>query len=200
MQRRVEMTILGVLVLVLAIVYLRSRDAGPGLGGVQASNYQFIPLNVQEPELRLDLLDIIKKSTYAGSHRNVFVFGSAPASEHVKTAAEKHQEEMAGFIGPHQPPAPPAVSISPATYFGSVLMQESGKRMAFFQSGEEVLVVPEGDTFLNNRFRLIHVGQESADVEEIPSGRHGSVPMVPPVTNAQGQPGGGPPPQPDADQ
>ena len=197
MQRRVELAILGVLALVLLFVYLHSRDAGPGLGGVQASNYQFIPLNIQEPELRLDLLDIIKKSTYAGSHRNVFVFGPAPPPEQVKTPAERQQEAMSRFIGPHQPPQPPAVSISPATYFGSVLMEESGKRMAFFQNGEDVLVVPEGDTFLNNRFRLIHVGQENAEVEEIPSGRHGTVPMVPPVTGPQ--PGGAQPQQ-DADQ
>jgi hypothetical protein len=200
MQRRIELVLLAVLALVLVFVYFR-HDSGPGLGGVQAANFQFVPLNVQEPELRLDLLDKIQKSSYAGVRRNVFVYGPAQAAtpDPVKSAREIHDAAMKGPIGPHQPPPPPAVTISPATYFGSALMQESGKRMAFFQNGDEVVVVPEGDTFLNNRFRLIRVGPENADVQEVSSGRHGTVPMVPPITNPQALPGGQPPQQ-DADQ
>jgi hypothetical protein len=198
MQRRVEMALLGVLVLVLAFVYLRSRDAEPGLGGAQVSSYQFIPLNVQEPELRLDLLDIIKKSTYAGSHRNVFVFGPAPPPENdPRNPGGPHGNKHILIATPPKTPERP-VDVG-AQFFGSAVMQESGRRVAFFQKGEDVFVVAEGDTLLNN-FRLIHVGNESADVLEISSGKHGSVPMVPPVTNPQAQPGGGAPPQPDADQ
>jgi len=200
MSQRVKIAILGVLVLVLVFVYFR-KDAGPSIGGVQAANFQFVPLNVQEPELRLDLLDKIQKSSYSGMRRNVFVYGPAQAAapDRVKTPADLQREAMNGFIGPRRGPPPPPVTIGPATYFGSALMQESGKRMAFFQNGDDVLVVPEGDTFLNNRFRLIHVGPENAEVQEVSSGRHGTVPMVPPITNPQGQPGG-PPQQQDADQ
>ena len=103
MQRRIELVLLAVLALVLVFVYFR-HDSGPGLGGVQAANFQFVPLNVQEPELRLDLLDKIQKSSYAGVRRNVFVYGPAqPANaEHVKTAEEIHDAAMKGPIGPHQ--------------------------------------------------------------------------------------------------
>ena len=51
--------------------------------------------------------------------------------------------------------------------------------MAFFTSGDEVLIVPEGDTFLNG-LRLLHIGNDSAEVEEVSSGRHATVPMVQP--------------------
>jgi len=191
MQRRIEMGLLGVLLIILIVVYFHGRDAGSGLSGVQDSNMDFIPLNVQEPELRLDLLEKIQKSTYAGSHRNVFVFGPPPAEVRVETPAERHAMEMAQIIGPRYVPPPP-VNV-PAQFFGTAFMEESHKRVAFFQNGDDVLVVPEGDTFLN-RFRLIHIGNESADVEEISSGKHAQVPMVPPVTNpTPGQPS--PPPQ-----
>jgi hypothetical protein len=41
------------------------------------------------------------------------------------------------------------------------------------------LVVPEGDTFLHG-FRLVHIGDTSADVEEISTGRKATVQMVQP--------------------
>ena len=41
----------------------------------------------------------------------------------------------------------------------------------------------EGDTFLN-RFRLVHIGNDSADVEEISTGRHATVQMVQPPPEA----------------
>lgn len=190
MQRRIEMGLLGVLVLVLVLVYFHGRDAGSGISGVQDSNLDFIPLNVQEPDLRLDLLKQIQKSTYNGVHRNVFVFGPAPVATNIETPAERHEREMSQVIGPRYMPPPP-VDV-PAQFFGTAFMEESHRRVAFFQNGEDVLVVPEGDTFLN-RFRLVHIGNESADVEEISSGKHAQVPMVPPVTNpAPGQPGAPP--------
>ncbi len=55
----------------------------------------------------------------------------------------------------------------------------SGRRVAFFTSGDDVLVVAEGDTFLG-RFRLVHIGNDTADVEELGTGRHTTVPMVQP--------------------
>jgi hypothetical protein len=60
-------------------------------------------------------------------------------------------------------------------------MPTSGKRLAFFLDGEEVLVVEEGSVFLN-RFRLDKIGNDSADVEEISSGRHATVQMVQPAS------------------
>lgn len=200
MQRRIELALLGVLVLILAFVYFHGHGDAAGISGVQPSNMDFAPLNVQEPQLRLDLLEKIQKSSYSGTHRNVFVFGPASAASNDPTGAGGEGSKSPRFVLIATPPRPvvPPVSV-PAQFFGRAFMQESGKRVAFFQNGEEILVVPEGDTFMN-RFRLIHIGNENADVEEISSGRHAQVPMVPPVTNPAAGPGQpGAPPQ-DSDQ
>lgn len=184
MVRRIEMIVLGVLVVVLAVVYFFNHSSVSGLAGVLASDVTFTPLNVQEPQLRLDLLDKIQKSVYGGTQRNVFVFGPALPPPNIITPAEKAREERARVVGPVRQPVPPL--DVPAQYFGSASMPNSGKRVAFFQSGEDVLVVPEGDTFLS-RFRVIHVGNESVDVMENSSGRHASVPMVPPAEQSANQ-------------
>ena len=72
--------------------------------------------------------------------------------------------------------------------FGSAFMSQSGKRVAFFLDGDDVLVVEEGSVFLN-RYRLDKIGNDSADVEETSSGRHAIVQMLQP---ASGDSGAGP--------
>jgi len=49
-------------------------------------------------------------------------------------------------------------------------MKSSPRRLAFFLNGDDVIVVQEGSVFLS-RFRLDKIGNDSADVEEISSGR-----------------------------
>ena len=86
------------------------------------------------------------------------------------------------LVGPPVPPPIPPVQV-PGEFFGyAVRPAPSGTRFGFFKNGDDVLVVAEGDKFLSN-YRLIHIGNDSADVEEISSGRHARVAMVnlPPV-------------------
>src|SRR5580700_9125618 len=156
--------------------YYWYTSTGPmaGPAGVLAADTKFEPLDVQEPSLRLDLLDRLRKLEYTGSHRNIFVAGPPPITKPEGAAGA----ETRPFTGPKQPPPPPPLQI-PAEYFGYASQPTSGKRVAFFTSGDDVLVVAEGDKFLNT-FRLIHIGNESADVEEISSGRHATVQLVEP--------------------
>jgi hypothetical protein len=177
MSKRTEIYVLVGLLLVAAVAYYLSRSETPGMTGVLASDPSFRPLNVDEPYLRLDLLEKIKKLEYSGSHRNIFTFGPAPPPP--KTPAQIAQENFRKQ-GPEPPPPPPPVTV-PAQLFGYASMPESGKRVAFFLDGEEVLVVEEGSVFLN-RFRLAKIGNDSADVEEISSGRHATVQMVQPAS------------------
>jgi hypothetical protein len=174
MSERQQMYILAGLVVLLGIVayFYVFRTSVPGLSSMLATDTKFEPLDVQEPSLRLDLLDRLRKLEYTGSHRNIFVAGPPPITKPEGGA------EARPFIGPKQPPPPPPLQI-PAEYFGYASQPTSGKRVAFFTSGDDVLVVAEGDKFLNS-FRLIHIGNESADVEEISSGRHATVQLVEP--------------------
>jgi hypothetical protein len=177
MSKRNEIYVLVGLLLLAAVAYYLSRSETPGMTGVLASDPTFHPLNVDEPYLRLDLLEKIKKLEYSGSHRNIFTFGPAPPPP--KTPAQIAQENFRKQ-GPEPPPPPPPVSV-PAQLFGYASMPTSGKRVAFFLDGEDVLVVEEGSVFLN-RFRLDKIGNDSADVEEISSGRHATVQMVQPAS------------------
>ncbi len=159
------------LVVLAVVVYFASRDSIAGLPGVLAANEKFEPLNVQAPELRLDLLEKLQKIQYVGSHRNIF---SAIAPPPVISDAERKKIEQAR--APVGPLPPPPVEV-PGQFFGYATMSSSGKRLAFFTSGEDVVIVEEG-TVLLNRFRLVHIGNDSADVEELSSGRHATVTIV----------------------
>jgi hypothetical protein len=184
MSKRNQIYVLIGLLLIAAYAFYSERSESPGVGGVLASDTSFHPLNVDEPHLRLDLLDKIKKLDYSGSHRNIFIFGPPPPPP--KTA-QQIAEESYRKQGPNRPPPPPPVTV-PGQLFGSAYMSKSGKRVAFFLQGDDVLVVEEGSVFMD-RYRLDKINNDSADVEEISSGRHATVQMIQP---ANGDSGGGP--------
>jgi hypothetical protein len=183
MSNRAKTYILGALLLLLTYVaytFVFSKDNGTGLQGVLASDAKFQPINVDEPHLRVDLLEKLRNEEYNGSHRNIFAFGPPPPPPISPNDLNRLKHPP---IGPQPPPPPPPVTVG-ATFFGYAFMPQSGRRVAFFLDGEDVLVVTEGAVFLN-RFRLDKIGNDSADVEEISSQRHVTVPMVAPA-------GGGP--------
>ena len=170
MRRRAELYLLGgLLVLLVALLYFTTRSHVPGLPGVLDADTKFQPLDVEEPQLHLDLLEKIQKLQYSGAHRNIFVAMPPPLPTPPQRPA---------VAEPKLPPAPPPLEV-PVTFFGYASHPGTGKRVAFFTSGDDVLVVADGDTFLN-RFRLVHIGDAAADVEEISSGRHQMIPMVQP--------------------
>jgi hypothetical protein len=184
MSRRTQIWVLAGLIVLLVAAYLANRTQMPGLEGVLASDSKFQPLNVDEPQLRIDLLEKLQKLEYSGTHRNIF---SAVALPVEPTLAEKAKMEKR-YPGVDRPPPPPPVEV-PAQFFGYASMPSSPRRLAFFLNGDDVIVVQEGSVFLT-RFRLDKIGNDSADVEEISSGRHATVPMVqPPAGDAGTQPG-----------
>jgi hypothetical protein len=168
MSRRIQLYLLGALVAVLVVVlYFSMRGASPTVPGVFAADSKFAPLDVHEPQLRLDLLQKLSELEYSGTHRNIFL--STPPPPPVVAAPKP--------TGPPPIPLPPPLQV-PAEYFGYATQLRAGRHVAFLTSGEDVLVVVEGDTFLN-RFRLVHVGNESLDVEEISTHRHATLPIAP---------------------
>ena len=170
MARRTELYLFaGLIVLLAAILYFRVQGQGSGIPGLLGAETKFKPLDVEEPQLRLQLLDRIHKTEYAGSHRDIFVAAPLPPPKPLRPTGK-------GVPVATVPAPPPPVQV-PAQFFGHA-QQGSGKEVAFFTSGDDVLIVPEGDTFLG-RFRLVHIGNDSADVEEMSTGRHATVAMMP---------------------
>jgi len=172
MSRRTEIYLFaGLAVLLAGLLYFRTQSQVPGIPGVLASDTKFKPLDVREPQLRLQLLEQIQKFEYAGSHRNIFVAAPPPMP--------KESRPPVPVAPVATGPAPPPPVQVPAQLFGYASLRRNERRVAFFTSGEDVLIVPEGDTFLS-RFRLVHIANDSADIEEMPTGRHATLPMAQP--------------------
>ncbi len=185
MRKRIQIYLLVGLLVVLAYVLATSHGAGPGTNGVLASDANFVPLNVDEPELRLDLLAQLKKLEYTGIHRDIFSAVALPTPPPPGSVNEKPRHP---YPTVPKPPPPKPVEV-PGTLYGYAQMKDSGKRVAFFQEGEDVLVVQEGAEFLHG-YRLIKINDNSADVEEMSSGRHANVPMTQPLNSADAGVGG----------
>ncbi len=177
MSRKTQIYVLVGLLALLVIVFVLNRNTAPALTGV-AADEKFQPLNVEDPTLRVDLLEKIHKQEYGGTHRNIFTITLPPPPV--------PQPGQAGYIAPAPPPEPagPPPVVVPATFFGYAVTPKTGKRQAFFTNGDDVFVVDEGATLLN-RFRLLKIGNSTADLEEISSGRHTTVNLEQPPPGAQ---------------
>ena len=191
MQQRKQIYVLaGLLLVLVAVVWMMHRGPVTRLTGRAPADVRFQPLDIKEPELRHDLLAKLQKIEYTGSHRNIFVGAPPPPvmtdAQKEQLLAQKRNSEYQDQ-GPHLPQPPAPLDVSGIQLFGFVFNRDSGKRFAFFLNGEDVVIAAEGDTLLS-RFRLLHIGDDSAEVEEISTGRHASVAMAQPPTD-QGQGG-----------
>jgi hypothetical protein len=202
MNKKTQQYVLAGLVLAMVLVYFLNRSSGPSLVGVTADD-QFHPLKVDDPSLRLDLLEHIRNIEYGGTHRNIFT-GEAPPPppEEVKKMKEEAAKRQA------EPQGPPPVSV-PAKFFGYAVDPRTGEHRAFFTANDDVYVVAQGGILLNN-FRIMRINNSSVDVQEISSGRQttlamdvsaapagfGGLPATggPPIPGRPGLPGRGNPP------
>jgi hypothetical protein len=172
MAERIKIQLLVALLAVAAAVYFYERGgSNPSAPSVLSADTRFVPLDVKEPGLRLDLLQNLQKDEYAGTHRNIFTAAPPPPPP-----GASHAEAPQPFVGPQVPPPPPPLQV-PVEFYG-IESASGGKPVALMKNGDDVLIVAEGDTFMN-RFRLVHIGNASAEVEEISTGRRTTVPLVP---------------------
>src|SRR5271154_840788 len=132
MNQRFQIYSLVALAAIFAFVvyteYFSGNDV-PGLPGVTTADTKFVPLDIQEPQLRLDLLDRIQKSEYSGSHRNVFVATPPPPPTPVGG-----QNPVPQFAGPRVPPPPPPLTV-PGEFFGYASTPGTRRRVAFYKNG-----------------------------------------------------------------
>jgi hypothetical protein len=98
---------------------------------------------------------------------------------------QRHGADLTGYAISH-PPTPrtedvgvtegPIVSTTPqpvtvpAKFFGYGNVPINSPRKAFFEDGQEVHIVSEGETFLT-RFRVVKIYNDAIEVEELGSGR-----------------------------
>ena len=169
MPRRTQILLLsGLAILLVAVLYLeyRPQDTAPAISAISG---KFEPLPVENPALRLDLLDRLKKFQYEGTHRSIFSASLPPAAAPTVSAP----------VAPVAPPPPsgPPPLVVPATFFGYVTDTRTGTRRAFFNDADDVYVVAVGETLLG-RFRLVQIGNNTAEMEEVATGRKATLTMT----------------------
>ena len=168
--RRIQIVIFVVLLVALAWVVSSQVGRGPELGVVLFANEKFEPLAIQDPTLRLDLLERVRKLEYKGTQRNIFSASLPPKPQPVPVVQSPAPEAQV-------PSGPPPLQV-PYRFYGYKENPRTGRRMAFFTDGDNVFIVGEGDA-IRNQFRVLKIGTQSCDVEEISTGRRATLQLEP---------------------
>jgi hypothetical protein len=175
MTRRNEMIALGVLLLVLAgvVVYHFYDNSTTATSPSVPIDARFAPLNVDNPALRLDILQRFLALEYKGVHRSIFSATMPPPPTPVA-------KQLPVPVAPVTPSGPPPLTVD-AKYFGFVSDLGGSHRRAFFATpnNEDVIIAGEGDTLMG-RFRILRITNTTADVEEISSSRRATLTLEEP--------------------
>jgi hypothetical protein len=173
-NKQKQITLLaGLGVVLLYIIYLSSRpsEIAPV---VSSADEKFRPIAVENPALKLELLERLKKLQYQGSHRNIFS-SVAPPSASTAPPPSIAPPPLTTSTGP----SGPAPLVIPANFYGFVTDVQTGRRQAFFMEGENVYIVSVGELLLG-RYRLIQIGNSSVELEETATGRRATLTMEEP--------------------
>jgi hypothetical protein len=179
MTRKTQFIVLGVLLAALAATafnFYRTRYSSQGNSPQPISlDAKFTPLGVDNPALRLDILQRFLALEYKGVHRSIFSATLPPPP-----APPPSQRVV---VAPGPPPGPPPLTVD-AKYFGYVSDYGGSHRRAFFATtnNEDVIIAGEGDTFMG-RFRVVRLTNTTADVEEVSSGRRATLTLEEPSPN-----------------
>jgi hypothetical protein len=173
MTQKMQLYLLIGLIAVLALVWVYNWNKSPANVVASTGAQNFEPLSVENPSLRLDKLERIRKLEYQGSRRSIFTAQLPPPPAPPGGVAK---------IPTGPPPPPPEQPLTlPVKFFGYAVDPHSGRKRAFFTNGEDVFILSEGE-LLQNRFRLLRIGNNAADFEEVPSGKRASLPLEQPGT------------------
>jgi hypothetical protein len=169
MSRRFQLYLLLALLLLLATVIWYNRDSSSQTTGFLTLSGEFTPLSVENPFLRLDKLERIRKLEYKGAGRVIFSFQAPPKPKPLPPQPVNLE-----------PPKPVEVPLQlPVKFFGVVSDPRSGNKRACFTNGEDVFILSEGE-LLQNRYRLLRIGNSTADFEDLQTGKRASLPLEQP--------------------
>jgi hypothetical protein len=174
MTQKNQLTLLGALVAIMAVVWYINRTTSPAATGSVAAfqnNYQL--LAVENPQLHRDKMEAAEKTEYHSLGRNPFSeIAPPPEQQKAKIVAAAHQN-----YGPVPPPPPEPPKLPPnMKFFGYGTIPNGTLRRAFLSDGDEVYIVGEGDTLLG-RFRIVKINNANLEFEEIATGLHNTVTM-----------------------
>ncbi len=113
----------------------------------------------QNPELRLDLLQLAEHTQYQGTGRNVFSAEAPPPLVPIAAAPIRPLVATPVNTGP---PAPPPIDLQ---FYGYATSKGQKKRV-FLKHGEDIFIAAEGD-IVNHRYRIKSISNNSVEIEDI---------------------------------
>jgi len=117
-----------------------------------------------DPTLRLNLLASVEGVQYKGSGRNIFRgLEEAPIPSPVAPALKV----------PTGPPPPASINLR---FYGFASRPGQAKKV-FLSQGEDIFIAAEGD-IVNRRYRILHIGVNSVEVEDVLDNRRQVLPLT----------------------
>jgi hypothetical protein len=174
MKQKKQIAVLVVLLLILVVVgyfYFDSDKPVVTADAGFAQNYKLLP--VDNLSLHKDGVTKARKTDYKSSGRNIFSreLPPPPAPPPPRVPKPGDKDYHPPIITP--PPSPTVAGPLPVKFFGYGTVPNGTARLAFFDGGEDVFIVKEGE-LLMNRFRILKIGNTSLEYEEISSGLRGT--------------------------
>ena len=173
MKQKKQLVVLLVLVVIAAGVWLWSYRRDPSGPSDPVPTAQKLPVGIENPQIRMDLIEKARKAEYKSSGRNIFSeIAQAPGPSGPKAPPSTPPLTACGFlgVGPCQEPPPPACKLpTNVKFFGYGVVPNGTSRRAFLTDGEgAVHVVSEGEVLMN-RFRILKIGNGNLEFEEVSS-------------------------------
>jgi len=119
-----------------------------------------------DPTLRFDLLKSSEDVTYKGSGRDIF--RSQPEEVSIPNPVKPDVKP-----GPAVPAPPPPIDLK---FYGFASRKDGYKRI-FLSKGEDIFVAKEGD-IVDRRYKIVHIGQNSVDVEDVLTNNRQTLPLL----------------------
>jgi hypothetical protein len=170
-----ESSLVGVLVvltIVSGLIYYFNNRGTSSASTIISVEGDYKPIAIENPSLRMDLLEGLQHVEYKGSHRNIF---SGTPPPHVPTP-----QEIAYNKAHEAPPIAVQPVIQPVQvnlkFYGYIDDPRTGARRAFFTNGEDIFIAGVGDT-LENRLRVTRIGNDTVELMEVSSSRRTTIPI-----------------------
>jgi hypothetical protein len=119
-----------------------------------------------DPTLRFDLLKSSEDVAYKGTGRDIF--RSQPVQAEIPRPKDPDIKP-----GPPVPPPPPPIDLK---FYGFASRKDGYKRI-FLSRGEDIFVAKEGD-IVDRRYKIVHIGQNSVDVEDVLTNNRQTLPLL----------------------
>jgi hypothetical protein len=183
-ENKAKTAIAGVLLVVAVVVLVRTFTGGEGNSapvstiatpprpssspsGTQ-TNRKVRTLVAQslDPTLRFDLLKSSEDVAYKGNGRDIFRSQPEPPPIPKPLPPDKQPSVV------QAPPPPPPIDLK---FYGFASRKDGYKRI-FLSKGEDIFVAKEGD-IVDRRYKVVHIGQNSVDVEDLLTNNRQTLPL-----------------------